>query len=175
MLMTNKHIKMEHRQRFFQAYVRSRMTYACQTWNPSQRQLQRLDSAQLRLLRRMMYRGNSYVHMPTLELAKNLTPAQKRAAYEEAGADFRLRYSNEDVYRLTQSEPISDYIRRQQLKFTAHIIRQGNERSTKQLMFPGGRGKKFGDGMPSLLKQAYAQKSDLSTDQFHKAARDRKF
>ena len=112
------------------------MTYACQTWNPSKRQLQRLDSAQLRLLRRMVRRGASYVHMPTLELPKSLTAAEKRAAYEDAGADYRLRYSNEEIYRLTKSEPLSSYVRRQQVKFTAHTIRQGNERATKQLIFP---------------------------------------
>ena len=123
----------------------------------------------------MVRRGASYVHMPTLELPKSLTAAEKRAAYEDAGADYRLRYSNEEIYRLTKSEPLSSYVRRQQVKFTAHTIRQGNERATKQLMFPGGRGRKFGDGMPSLLKQSYAQKPELSTDQFLKAARGRKF
>ena len=32
-LLTNRYVKMSHRMKFYDAHVKSRMTYACQTWN----------------------------------------------------------------------------------------------------------------------------------------------
>lgn len=161
-LLTNRHIAMKYRMRFFDAHVRSRMTYACQTWTLKKAQRDKLDAAQMKLLRRMVVRGNCY-----------------KSQYSESSEtteepDYSLLYTNERIYEITGAGELSDYIGKQQAKFAAHTVRESNCRETKQLMFNRDAGKKGGRA-GDLLHQvlAYYQYADTERDVFFRRARNR--
>ena len=154
---------MKYRMRFFDAHVRSRMTYACQTWSLSKSQRDKLDSAQMKLLRQMVTRGNSY-------------RGQYNKDYESDSAkkeiDYGRIYSNARIYEITGSCALSDYIGNQQAKFVAPTVRGDNFRETKQLMFPDKEQfTKSGNGICDLLRKY----KSMELDNFLRAARSREF
>ena len=91
--------------------------------------------------------------------------------YEYAGYETRPSLSRTMMSTNYETEPRLAYICRQQIKFTAHIIRQSYHRAIQELTFPGDCGKKLDDGMPRLILQAYAENSTLTHKQFHRTAR----
>ena len=160
-LLTNRHIAMKHRMRFFEAHVRSRMTYACQTWTLSEAQRKKLDSAQMKLLRQMVVRGNCY-------------RSQYSEQYETATEpDYGRIYTNQRIYEITGTRALSEYIGKQQAKFAAHTIRESNNRETKQLMYNSDT--KPGNSLKDLLGQALKYMGHVRTEQdvFQKLARNR--
>ena len=125
-ILANQQLHMWIRLIFYNAFIRSRMTYACQTWTLTAEQTRKLNSADADLKRRMIRGGFKRV-------GGEIT--------EENGNPKKYLYTNPDIYKFcksrngAQSEPLSTYINKQRQKFTAHIIRQPNSRHTKQLLF----------------------------------------
>ena len=76
-LLTNFKIKLETRMVFYNAYVRSRMTYACQTRNLSDKLKQKLDSAHHQFLRRRVCNGFARI--------------------DREKEDFRFKFTNEKI------------------------------------------------------------------------------
>ena len=56
-LLTNFHISLPIRMRFYEVYIRSRLCYLAETWAPTQRQLARLDAAHNGMLKQMVRGG----------------------------------------------------------------------------------------------------------------------
>lgn len=70
--------------------------------------------------------------------------------------DFSYVIDNYDLFEITGAQNLSDFYRKQQKSWVAHIIRQENSEITKQLLFEKVRNKKRGPKktiLNSVLKQ----------------------
>ena len=167
-ILCNQDIYMWTRLTFYNAFIRSRMTYACQTWTLTSEQTRKLVAADADLKRRMIRGAFRRIGGETSEVVDTIENPQKYI------------YDNNSVYKFCKtrdqkpSEPLSVYINKQRQKFAAHIIRQPNNRHTKQLLFNDDKNKLSGNNLGSLLKQAAASKG-VTECQFMREARDRKF
>lgn len=132
-LFTNRKIRLKTRVRFFESLVRSRLTYACQTWTLTKAQENTLNSAYTRMLRHLVKGG--------FQCKSRHDYTNKDGEIKNYGK-FLMR--NEEILKICQSEKLSDYIHRQQSKWIAHVVRQDDQNYTKQLCFETGKGKKRG-------------------------------
>ena len=94
------------------ALVRSRLTYACQAWTLTERQLSRVSSVYMGWIRRMTRNGfkrkeNSYAYV----------------------------YTNEQLLEMAGTEHPRKFIRMLQRSFTAHIIRRNDTELLKRVLF----------------------------------------
>ena len=164
-ILANQQLHMWIRLIFYNAFIRSRMTYACQTWTLTAEQIRKLNSADADLKRRMIRGGFKRIGGDVTD--ENSNPQ-------------RYIYSNLDIYKFCKtrngetSQQLSTYINKQRQKFAAHTIRQPNNRHTKQLLFNDDDNKRPGNQQGCLLKQATATR-DVSRSQFIRDARNRKF
>lgn len=60
-LLKNNRIHMWIRMKYLNCFVRSRLTYGCQTWNTTKYQVNRLDAYQRKSIREMTRRGHKTV------------------------------------------------------------------------------------------------------------------
>ena len=97
---------------FLQAFVRSRMCYSVQAWTIKEHEMKLFESKWHGLLRRMINGG--------------FTRKKDSMSY---------KYSNEDLVRITGTNPIRNFIQKQQLKFIAHVCRMNNKDIRKQVLF----------------------------------------
>ena len=155
-ILCNQKIHMWIRQIFYNSFIRSRLTYACQTWTLTCEQTRKLNSTHVYLLRRMIRGGF------------------KRQINETAEHIMPRVYNAEKVLKICNASELSEFINKQRTKFAAHIIRQPNTRHTKQLMFNADKYKKTGNRTGTLLEQAVAA-SGKPENQFLTEARNRKF
>ena len=163
-ILCNQKIYMWIRMMFFNAFVRSRMTYACQTWTLTAKQLADLNTADAYLKRRMIRNG-----------------FKRRGDDDpENSSPLAYFYRNNDVYKFCKSKkgepskPLSEFINSQRQKFTAHTIRQPNSRHTKQLLFNDDKYHRTGNHSGPLLQQVAASRN-IDKSQFIREARNRKF
>lgn len=108
----NKHIAIKTRTKLLNALVRSRLTYACQTWSLNLQTQQRVNSAYMGMLRKMVRQG-----------------------YKRVPGTYRFYLSNADLLNICGTQDPMQYIARQQKKFVGHIIRESDTTSTKRLLF----------------------------------------
>ena len=53
----------------------------------------------------------------------------------EEETEFRLRYTNADILRITKCIPLQSVIRSQYLKYIGHVCRYSNTMMTKKMLF----------------------------------------
>merc|ERR1711894_106712 len=63
-LFKNQNLTLRTRMRYFDCFVRSRLTYGCQTWILTQQQYDRLEACQRKLIRHMIRGGFKRVEEP---------------------------------------------------------------------------------------------------------------
>ena len=110
--LMNFRISLKTRILMLNALVRSRLTYACQTWTLTERQLSRVSSVYIGWIRRMTRNGfkrkeNSYAYI----------------------------YTNEQLLKMAGTEHLHNFIRKLQRCFTAHIIRRNDHELLKRVLF----------------------------------------
>ena len=93
--------------------VRSRLTYSCQTWNVTARQMERINSTYSTMLRKMIKGGYR----------------------RKTNNEWSFGLSNKDPHNICGTENMDIYVGRQQQKYLAHIARQPNNALTKRLLF----------------------------------------
>ena len=152
-ILQNMRVNLKTRIKFLNSYVRSRLTYACQNWNPTKNQFDRIDSTYRKFLRRMIRNGFKYV--------------------DERNNDYRLMITNDSLHRICGTSDVSEFIKKQQQRYIAHIIRMNVDRNVKQLTFNNDKYVKRGRPIKSLLDQAI-ENSNLSIDTFCTRAVQRK-
>ena len=164
-ILCNQKLYMWIRMMFYNAFVRSRMTYACQTWTLTAKQMGDLNSADAYLKRRMIRNGFKRRGENDSDLSR---------------PPLAYFYSNSDIYKFCKSkngepsQPLSEFINKQRQKFTAHTIRQPNSRHTKQLLFNDDTYHRTGNHSGSLLQQV-ADTRSIDKSQFIRESRSRKF
>ena len=114
-VLQNMNINLKTGVKFFNGYARSLLTYACLNWNPTANQFDRLDSTYRKFLRRMVRNGFKFV--------------------DEKNNDYRLVITNDHLFRICGTSNLSDFIKNQQRKFLAHIIRIDLNKNVKKLTF----------------------------------------
>ena len=144
-LLQNFSIRLSTRVIFLNSFIRSRLTYACQNWNLTKLQYQRLDVAYRTFLRRMIRNGFKCIN--------------------EKENDFRLHISNEQLHNICGTKDVSDFINKQQKSYTSHIIRMSNNSCMKQLMFNSDQYTRRGRPIGVLLEQV-VKRNNTSIDAF---------
>ena len=110
--LMNYKIKLHTRVRMLNSLVRSRLTYACQSWSITRIQLNRLSSTYCAMLRKMIKGG-----------------------YRRKQNTWSFEITNQDLLRIGNTEDISDFIARQQRNYAAHVIRKEITSALKRRMF----------------------------------------
>ena len=157
-ILQNRKIHMWIRMLFYNSLIRSRLTYACQTWSLSQKQFALLNSTHAHFLRRMI--NNGFKRLPN-----NTDDPEKCMPYH---------YHNTDIFQICKSAELADFINKQRQKFAAHIIRSSNSRHAKQLMFNSDKYHLGGNRLGTLLDQVVVN-SQTERGQFIRSARNREF
>ena len=91
--------------------VRSRLTYAVETARLNSEQKNKLDTVWMRMLRQMVSGGFA------------------------RSANFVLKFSNEDIYKICQTKSASQFCTIQHIKFLAHVARMSNSADQKKWLF----------------------------------------
>ena len=146
----NHKIAIRTRVKIFNSLVRSRLTYACQVWSLTRRQLQRITSAYMSMLRKMVKGG-----------------------YRRKKDAWSFILPNEDLLRICKTECIEAFISAQQRRYLAHVIREENDRISKKLLFNNNESKKRGRRV--TLKTTVLENEAISENAFCKNAHERKY
>ena len=174
-LLTNFHISLPIRMRFYDVYIRSRLCYLAETWAPTKRQLARLESVQNDILRQMV-RGGA---------ARGSTKAEIRAARtlhlegdDEKWAKIRwdFRLTTAKIREICEAESVSDFVERQNERWIAHCVRMDNSRLQKRLLFNVHKCRRGGN-RPKTVYEAVTERRNAelgqSTDDFHRSCQRR--
>ena len=120
-VFTDKEIAMPIRVSLLETYVRSRLLYSVQTRRLKAREVARLNSIWMNFLRRIVRGGFNRQHIYV------------EGEIEEE--NWAYKYSNNDIFRITKSQPISNFCDQQHLKFLAHVVRSDNACLPKRMLF----------------------------------------
>ena len=138
----SKYMNESENSEFHRPSVRSRLTYSCQTWNLTKRQVDRIDSTYTLMLRKMVNGG--------------------RRRKKETEWSFEL--SNDDLHRICGTEDVSNFTAQQQKQYLAHLVRQSNDTMTKRLLFNSNNACK--PGRQSTLESRILCDEFISADEF---------
>ncbi|XP_066919456.1 uncharacterized protein [Clytia hemisphaerica] len=152
-LLQNFHINLKTRVKFLNSFIRSRLTYSCQNWNINQKQFDRIDTAYRTFLRRMVRNGMKHVN--------------------EKENDFRMVISNARLLEICGTKDVSLFIKSQQSKYIAHVIRMCIDRNVKRLTFNDDKYTRKGRPVKSLLECVMVNEN-VSVDGFCNLALQRK-
>ena len=133
----NHDINLQTRLVFLRAYVRSRLTFNCQSWILDSNQYRKIDATWRLFLRKMLRNGF-------------------RRKFPNDENSFKLFYSNTDLHRVFKSSDVSELIKIQQRNYAAHLVRSDNGNMTKKLLFQEDKCSKRGRNTNTLLKQVLA-------------------
>ena len=86
-------------------------------------------------------------------IRKMIPGGHKRKKGENGETGFNYYYNSEKIHSIAKTTDVSEYIKRQQKKWTAHLIRTTNSAPTKQFMFNSDKYRKRGRHAPELLEQ----------------------
>ena len=131
-LLQNHKIHLRTRITFLNSYVRSRRS--CQNWTLTKAQYDCLDAKYRSFLRRMVRGGFSRQN-------------------DDDENEFKFKFTNNKIHKICNTKDLSNYIRRQQRSYAAHLIRTSNTRTIKKLMFNTDHYVKVGRTVPTLLDQ----------------------
>ena len=146
----NSKISLTTRVKVFNSLVRSRLTYSCQTWTLTKRQVSRINSAYVSMLRRIV-----------------------RGGFRRKEESYHYELSNIDIIQKCKTEDILKFVARQQRNFMAHIIRSENSRMTKRILFNNDITKKPGRSIS--LYRTVLENERSTSNAFHNNALLRKF
>lgn len=152
-LIQNFRINLKTRILFLNSFVRSRLVYACQNWNLTQKQFDRLDVVYRKLLRRMIRGGFRFVNPDA--------------------NDYRYAINNNQLHNICGTSDVSFFIKSQQHHYVSHIIRMPVTRTVKLLTFNNDHYTKRGRPTKSLLDQAMEFKN-VSLNQYFTLALSKK-
>ena len=122
---TNRKIKLSTRVQFLNSLVRTRITYLCQTWTATKSQIGQIQSTIVQFLRSMIKGGH-----------QRLKPESYTRNNGTTGEFAKYRFSKEEILKISQNEPVADYILRQQTNWIAHCINAEDSDFIKTLTFP---------------------------------------
>lgn len=146
----NHDIALKTRTKIFDALVRSRLVYACQTWSLTVRQLQRIKASYMGMLRKMTRNG-----------------------YRRIAGTYRYALNKEAILKICGTTCVGNFIARQQKKYLAHVIRMDDSCMAKRLLFNNNECKRPGRQV-TILSMVLA-KEECTADEFYRGATERRF
>ena len=149
-LLCNYHLKLGIRIKFYNAYVRSRLCYCCETWTLTQSQFDKVERAHIQFMRRMVRDGLARMSSKKeIELAKSENNMER--------INWAWKYTNEKILQITKSVSTKEYIKLKNNKWIAHIARASNDTLTKRLMFVDEKYTKRGNHNKTVLENVIVQ------------------
>ena len=128
-------INLKTRTNILNSLVRSRIVYACQTWNVTQAQLQRLNAMYMSCIRKMTKGG-----------------------YKRKTDSWSFVHTNNDLPRMSKTIAQETFVHNQQRKYVTHIVRKDSRSAIKRLMFNKNPSVKPGP-QPTLLSSMMKNES----------------
>ena len=116
-VLRDHEVRQSIRKKLLEASVLPRLTYATQSWRPSEEEIKKLEACWCGFLRSMVKGGF------------------RRKPADGSDINFSLVYTNHDIYRISKCHPIRNYINTQYLKYIAHVCRCTNNNLTKLSLF----------------------------------------
>ena len=154
-LLTNYHIPLGLRINFMNSLVRSRLTYGCHAWRPTQAELSKMDSTYNFILRNMISNGFKRRNPPSNE------------ENDTENLDWGLIITNDSLHTITGTKTISHFYKEQQVNWISHVIRRKNNHPCKMLTFHITKNIRRGRLTPSILENA-VKFFGITRDQFIK-------
>lgn len=140
--LMNFKISLKTRVRVFNALVRCRLTYSCETWNLTKKQTNHIDAVYMSMLRKMVKGG-----------------------YRRKPESFSYILLNSHILEKCDTDNIHTFIAKQQRNYVTKIIKGENIKLTKRLMFNNNiitkRGRKV------TLYQSVIEKERISSETFN--------
>ena len=167
-LLTNMHIPLSTRISFLNSLVRSRLTYGCHCWRPSSTEINKVESTYRYFLRSMVWSGHARVNPPAPQTSSSQSSSSETSSDDEE-TDWRYKINNNELSRITNTGPISDYIKKQQRQWISHIVRRSNSNLCKKLTFHNVTRTKRGRKTPTILERVISS-SGLQASQFLKSS-----
>ena len=121
----NHKIKLKTRIAFLESLVRSRLTYGCQCWSPTQQQFKKLDSCYTKLIRHMIRGG--------FQRQKDALSYTTKDGDEKTFK--KLKFTNENIQKISGAKTVSEFIKERQSDWIGHCVRADDMRYIKKLTF----------------------------------------
>ena len=139
-VLTDRRVRLKTRVKFFSACVRSRLTFSVQACLLKADEIRKLESVWMNFLRKLVRKGFERVHVPQSRRrgsrrSRRSESDQTNDNEEEEDLDWRFVYNNQNILKITNSEPIQSFCQIQHLKYIAHITRLPNSAIQKQTLF----------------------------------------
>ena len=134
-VLTNHRINIKTRGKFMNAFIRTRLTYNCNTLFKATSVIKRLEVEWNRYLRRVVKHGMKRRNPPP----QGISDDQRT----EGQWDYAFIYSNKEIHKITGTKPIENFVEKQHLKWIAHVIRMDNSSFEKQTLFMEGGNDKW--------------------------------
>ena len=131
-VFTDKRIYLSTRIKILTACVRSRLVYGCQAWEPNTADMKKIETIWNGFLRKMVKGG--YERRSAQRKRKHNERANNQEQ-TEGEFDWRFKISNEQLYEITGTGPISNFCEVQYLKYIGHVVRMDNDSPQKQALF----------------------------------------
>ena len=175
-VLCNYHLKLSIRMKFYNTYIRSRLSYCCETWTLTKTQYERMERVHMQFLRRLVRGGMS--RKSSRDEIKKAKEAMKDGVEDEeiTNINWAWKYSNEDILNICHAESLQDFIEKQNVRWVAHIVRASNECLTKRLMFVDEKFSKVGYHHKTVYERVVKLQYDrgLSEETFLKNCTKRK-
>ena len=147
--LMNHRIMLETRVKVMNALVRSRITYSCEAWVLTQRQERRINASYMAMLRKMV-----------------------RGGYRRVPETNKFQLSNAEILARCKTEPLLDFVARQQTKFVEHVIQLDERRSIKKLLFNNSDYRKR--GRQKTLYNVVVKNEKITPHEFNRNAVSKK-
>ena len=148
--MFNMKINLKIRITMLNALVRSRIVYACQTWNVTQTQMRKMSSVYTTMIRKMTKGG-----------------------YKRKDGSWSYVHTNADLLRMSKTMPLESFVHKQQRNYVGHIVRKDNTSIVKRLMFNDDTSHK--QGPQNTMLTSVIKTEACSPDELFRDAIARKF
>ena len=130
--------------KYFNTYIRMRLSYCCETWTLTQKQYQRMEGVHMQFLRRLV-RGGMARKSPQEEIERAKEALQNGVTDEEQTTiNWAWKHTNESILTMCRAETLQQYIKKQNERWVAHVVRASNACLTKRLMFEDEKHTKVG-------------------------------
>ena len=130
----NHKIALKTRVKIMNSLVRTRLTYGCATWTLTVQQKNRMNSEYASTLRKMV-----------------------RGGFRRKKDSYSYVYTNEQLYTMCNTTPLTNFIDKQQRSYIAHLIRQDDTLTTKRLLFDNTKNRIPGRAITPLQSVAAKQ------------------
>ena len=146
---------------FYNAYIRRRLCYCCETWTLTNKQYNKIETVHTQFLRRMVRGG-----MVRLSSKKEIEEAKAAATIGDDSAmesiNWAWKHTNDKILSICQIQKTEDYIKKQNVKWITNVVRAPNETLTKRL-FVDEKFSKVGYHHKSIYENVVKSQNELGT------------